>query len=722
MPRTVQLKTNFVSGEQDPLLRARSDIKHYYNGAQYLRNVIVLPQGGVRSRPGSQFLWEVPLIPDVDGGGISAVRMAEVQYSTDQTYLFLFHHKKLTIFVNSVPVQTLTTPYNSDRLRATLTAEGDLISTGISWTQTRDTMIVFHQDFQPRKIKRGATHDSWALSIFAFKNIPQFDFGDVVYVNGVNEEQEIKFPAPGSPGDWSSGDTFKLILEDEETANIKFDETAAVMAANIQAALRRLPNTSATGITVTLTAGTDTDNGTFTVVFGGDDGQRPWGSMGYDVVAAKQVPTIEIFVSVEGEFPGEPVWSITRGWPRCGTIFQGRLWMAGTPYLPNTLWASRSGAADDFNNKKIDDDYGIQATSDTDDVPAFCNVFAGRHLQIFSTSAEFYVPASESDAVTPANIVLRRSTSCGMKAGLRVFQVEGATHFVQRRGKALREFLFADTELAYQANNISLLASHLMRDPVGFALRRSSSTEDADYEFMPNTDGTMTVFCTLRTQDVNAMTLWNTNGLYDDVAVVLDKVYFSVLRTVDGVQRKYLELMDDDLTIDCAKFDKALGAPATGAIIGHLPDTTLEVNLDGVPQEAILSSGSGGITFAREAETSYVAGLRYPDCLPEYPGFIWLVRTLPIELDLPEGAAFGKKRRIVNLTMRLYETTALRVNNNDIAFQQFGAHLLDQPIPPFTGIKQERGFLGWDYEGSIVLGSDVSTKATILGLAWAVSI
>ena len=721
MTKVHQLKTNFVSGEQDPLLRARSDIKHYYNGAEYLRNVIVLPQGGVRSRPGTKFLWEVPEIPPGDGGGISEVRMAEVQYSTEQTYLFVFHHKKLTIFVDGVAVQTLTTPYHSIHLRAKLTSEGDLNTSGLSWTQTRDTMLCFHQAFQPRQIKRGATHDSWALTTFAFKNIPNFDFGDVTYVNGVNEVQTIEFPQPGATGDWTANDTFKLILEDEETTNIKWTNTIATMASRIQAALRRLPNTSATGITVT-TSGADTATGTFTVTFAGDDGQRPWGSMGFDVVASQNVPTVEIVVTTDGEYPGEPVWSTTRGWPRCGVIFQGRLWLAGTPALPNTLWGSRSGAANDFNNKKIDDDYGIQATSDTDDVPAFVAIFAGRHLQIFSTSAEFYVPASESDAVTPANIVLRRSTSNGIKAGLRVYQVEGATHFVQRRGRALREFLFADTELAYQANNISLLASHLMRDPVGFALRRSSSTEDADYEFLPNSDGTMTVFCTLRTQDVNAMTLWTTEGAYDDVAVVLDKVYFSILRTVDGVERKFVELMVDDITIDCAKYDLALGAPISGITIAHLPDTSIELNLDGVPQVAVTSNGSGAITFARDAETSYIAGLRYPDALPEYPGLIWLVKTLPIEIELRDGASFGRKRRIVNLTMRLYETVALRVNNNDISFQRFGAFLLDQPITPFTGIKQERGFLGWDYEGSIVMGSDVSTKATILGLAWAVSV
>ena len=724
MPRTVQLKTNFVSGEHDPLLRARSDIKHYYNGAAYLRNVIVLPQGGVRSRPGSLFVWEVPLIPEIDGGGLSVVRCCEFQFSTDQTYLFVFHHKKLTIFRNKVPVQTITTPYASADLRAQLTGEGDLISTGISFTQTRNTMIVFHQGFQPRQIKRGSTHDSWTVELFAFKNIPVFDFGDTVYTNGVDEVQEIEFPAPGDQGNWVEGDTFKLILEDEETTNIKFSATAATLAGRIETALRLLPNTSATGITVTVSAGGPTTTGaTFEVTFSGDDGQRPWGSMGFDVISSQQVPSIDIFVSVEGERPGEDVWSATRGWPRCGTIFQGRLWMAGTSNLPNTLWASRSGAANDFNNKKIDDDYGIQATSDTDDVPAFCQIFAGRHLQIFSTSAEFYVPSSESEAVTPANIVLRRTTSRGMKAGLRVYDVDGATHFVQRRGRSLRELIFADVELAYQANNISLLASHLMRDPVAFALRRSSSTDDADYEFLPNSDGTMTVFCTLRTQDVNAMTLWETAGRYDDAAVVLDQVYFAVIRTIDGIERKYIEVMDNSITMDCAVSVSDLEADAAGVTLAHLPETLIEHNLDGAPQQALLSDGAGAITFARLAETSYVAGLRYPDVLPdEHPGFIWLIKTLPIELELPEGAALGKKRRIVNLTMRLYETTALRVNDNDIAFRQFGSELLDQIPPPFSGIKQERGFLGWDYEGQLVIGSDISTKATVLGLAWAVSV
>lgn len=721
MPRIKELKTNFVGGEQDPLLLSRSDVKAYYNGAQYLRNMIVLPQGGARSRPGSRYVWTVPRIPDVDGGGLSDVRMFEFQFSTDQTYLFVFHHKTATIFREGVVVANVVTPYASWELRAELTEKGDLISTGISITQSRDTMLIFHQNYQTRTIKRAGSHTAWNIALYAFKNIQRFDFGDVIYTNGVTEVQQIEFPNPGSQGDWVDKDTFKLILEDEKTTNIQYTATASLMLARISAALNALPNVDAGSITVTNTGGASTSTAVFEVTFGGKP--RPWGAMASENISTAQVPSVQIFVKTEGVRGGEDAWSNARGWPRCGVFYGGRLWVAGTKFLPNTTWASRAGAQDDFNSKKIDADYGISATTDTDDVPAFIAIFAGRHLQFFATAAEFYIPISESEAVTPENIVLRRTTSRGCKAGLRVFEVDGATHFVQRRGKALREFIFADVELAYQANNISLLASHLMRDPVGFALRRSSSTEDADYEFMPNIDGTMTVFCTLRTQEVNAMTLWETRGRYDDVAVVLEDVYLSIIREVDGVEVKMIEVVDETITLDCAVTDPDLAAPASSAVLAHLPNAIIDYQVDEYIRQPRAADDDGTLGFDRPAQNSYAAGLKYPEVLPDIaPGFIWAIVTLPFETQLPDGASMGRKRRVVNADVRLHQTSALVVNGTEIAFREFGLNVLDTPIAPFTGIKRSRGFLGWDFEGQVIMGSSVSTKATVLGLSYSVSI
>lgn len=723
MARFTELKTNFVGGELDPQLLARSDIKQYYNAAERLRNAVVIPQGGAGMRPGSRYVWTVPEIPPGDGGGVSEVRLASFQFNTEQTYLLVFHHKTVSIFRNNIHQADVTTTYTSDDLKASFSSEGDLISTGIYWTQSKDTMLIFHQGYPVKELKRAGSHTSWTFGDYTLQNIPRFDFG-LTYTApdeiGVDEVQEMEFPNPGAGGDWKAGDTFILIVEDQRSGNIKYSTDADTLATRIRNRIEAMPNVSTDNVTVTHDAGGGglTVGATFTVTFTNDNGQRPWGSIYYERINTEEVPGITITVVTEGQYPGEKVWSATRGYPRCGAFFQGRLWMAGTLDLPHYVWASRTGAPNDFNSELFSDDYGIIAAADTSDVPAFVAMHAGRHMQFFSTSGEFYIPASENEGVTPSNIALRRTTSRGCKAGLRVFEVDGATHFIQRRGGALREFIFTDVEQAYQANNISLLSSHLMRDPVDFSLRRSTSTSDADYEFMPNNDGTMTVFCTLRTQEVNAFTLWATDGEYKAVSSVLDQPYFAVQRTIDGTDTVFIEAMDDDLTVDCG----LSGGADTSATLAHLPDTEIEHILDGHIQQPVTSDAGGVATFGRASTTSWMAGLKFAEPDAGYPGLIWFAKTLPIELQLPEGSTLGKKRRIVATSVRLYETSALQLNGNIISFQRYGQNLLDQQVEPFTGVKNIRGLLGWDYDGAVVLGSTQSLKGRVLGLSFKVSI
>lgn len=714
MPRVRQLKTNFVAGEFDPRLLARSDVKHYYNAASLVRNAIVVPQGGVGIRPGSRYVWTVPPLPD---GTPSNVRLVPFQFNTEQTYLIVLHHLTATIMRDGVVVATVGMPYTSDDLVARLTPGGDLIASGVNWTQSKDTLILFHERHPIRRLQRGASHASWTLSEFAVRNVPRYDFGENYTApgeRGVDELHSLSFPLPGDQGNWTENDVFTLLVEDEETKNIRYSSNRPALRERIEGALRNLPNTSANGVVVTMAAQD------FTVEFTGPDGQRPWGTIGYNVVSAKQIPSIETSIARDGQRPGEVVWSARRGYPRCGVFFQGRLWMAGTTDLPHWVWASRVGAVDDFNSRLFSEDYGIAVQADTDDVPAILQMFAGRHLQLFATSGEFYVPVSDTDAVTPGNVALRRTTSRGIRAGTRVHDVEGATHFLQRGGGSLREMLFADTEQAYQTNNVSLLSSHLVRDPVCIGLRRSSGPNDADYEFIVNGDGTMGVFCTLRLQEVNAMALWLTRGHYRQVGVVLNEVFFAVEREVAGERVLMIERMDEGMTVDCGASG---GEGEAGASLPHLPGQEVEIIHDGFAHAPALASDPGGdVTFTRPTDRDWQAGLRYGEPHPDHADLVWVAKTLPLEFDLPDGATFGRKRRVVNVTARLYETSALTVNGNRVAFRQHGANLLDAPVEPFTGIKDVRGFLGWDYEGMVVVGSDASLPATVLGLSFAVSI
>lgn len=721
MPTLKQMKTNFVAGELDPKMIGRPDIKPYHNAARRMRNTVSIPQGGFKTRPGSRYINK---LPRTAANAVSNVRKAAFQYTTDEAYLMVFTDLKCTVYYQNAPVATIATPYTSYDLIAHFKPTGDMLDSGINWTQTLDQMIVYHEKYFPRIIKRGTSHSDWTISPAPFENIPRVDFGGV-YTNGVNEVQELRFPERAESGsNWQNNDTFVLIVEDEETGNIIMTKepagSAATMATRIRNALIALPNVDPNNITVVASnPGGTTDDGFFTVTFLNGNGQRPWGAIGYKIISSVESPSISVVVTTRGERAGEPAFSATRGFPRCGVFFQGRHWMAGSRALPNTIFATRAATDWDLNNKKTTDDYGFMYSADTDDVPAFLNIYPGRHLQFFSTSGEFYIPISESEGVTPKNMVLRRTTSRGSKAGTRVCEVDGATVFVQYGGQALREFIFADTEAAYQANSISILCSHLMLDPTGLTLRRATSTDDADLMLMPNPDGSMSVFCTLRTQEVNAMTLWTTAGKYRDVCAVYDDVYVTVERTIDGVTDNYLELIDDEISIDCALRQGA----SSSATLAWLPNTSVAIMLDDAVQQQKVTSGAGLVTFDRPAVSDAIIGLPWPEVAPsEYPGYIWLVETLPVDADLQDGTMFGRKRRIVSIAFRMYETNGLIVNGSRVAMRRFGGNLLDKPNPRISGVETLKGLLGWDYEGKVTFGETAPTQATVLGLSWAVSV
>ena len=46
----------FSSGELDPRMRGRTDVKQYVQGALRMRNFRQLAQGGIQTRPGTDFV------------------------------------------------------------------------------------------------------------------------------------------------------------------------------------------------------------------------------------------------------------------------------------------------------------------------------------------------------------------------------------------------------------------------------------------------------------------------------------------------------------------------------------------------------------------------------------------------------------------------------------------------------------------------------------------
>ena len=131
-------QTSFHSGELDPQLISRNDLRAYGRGLQKARNVMLRNQGAIERRPGTFFR--------ADLGGHS--RLESFIFSGTQEYIFAFQNTALKIYSTSgTLLQTITScPW----------ATANLFE--LNFTQQGDTMIVVHESFVPQIITRtGAT-------------------------------------------------------------------------------------------------------------------------------------------------------------------------------------------------------------------------------------------------------------------------------------------------------------------------------------------------------------------------------------------------------------------------------------------------------------------------------------------------------------------------------------------------------------------------------------
>lgn len=667
MARVWNLQTSFNRGELDPRLVGRKDLQAYYAGAKLAQNVVTLVQGGMRRRNGTEFIHE-----DDDG------RIFNFSFSTEVNYCLLFTDLQIEVFKDGVSQTTVVSPYTIAQVKQ------------LDYIQSADTALIFHADVQSQELSR-TSDTTWSIAGITFLNIPQFDFNDASSPTPTSEVQRILF------SNQTEGDRYKISLEGILTDDIVFAGDDETNEENIRQALTNLINTGGDGsISVSNSATVQ-----FDITFSGDSA-KDW-----DLMTVTQVITIDGgFKGVTTEItPGvsrkENVWSGTRGWPQTATFHEARLWLGGSTFRPATIWGSKVNFFFDFNTGKARDDEAIDVTLDTDQVNAVTAVFSNRTLQVFTSGGEFSVQTSP---ITPSNIAVAPQTSFGTKK-VRPISIDGLTLFVQRTGKAVRNFFFVDESKAFNSSSISVLASHLINDPIELAASRGTTSVDANYAYIVNSDGTMTVYNTLASEDVQGFTQWVTAGSQISIAVVDDLLYTYTKRTIGGVDTFFLEREDPSLTTDSSASSTSTDT-LTG--LGHLEGETVDVIADGSYQGEFVVSG-GQVTIERQANL-ITGGLN----------FIPLIESMPLNIALQNGPNAALPKRIVRAGVELFESNGVLVNGQRMADKTMGVDVFEPPIPN-TGL--ERIFLqGWSVEASLTITQDEPMPMTILATYLEVSV
>ena len=656
--QVIQLQNDFTTGEMDPKLRARNDIEQYKSGLAKATNVTVQPQGGARRRPGSKYIAALP------GDASQGARCVSFEFSVATSYMLIFTTGRMYVFKDGALITNINASGNDYLAVASLTAT---IIEEMCWTQSYDTLIVVHEDLAPMKIFRGGADDVWTASSLTFDYRPKYAF-------------TVSTSTPAAS-----------LTPSATTGNVTLTASAGVFSAgSVDQFVNSISSFGRARITEYISTTT--------------------------VKARVTIPFFDTSAIASGnweyETGWEDSWSAARGYPRTVVFYGGRLYFGGSKQRPSTVWGSKVGQYFDFNPGEALADEPVEATADTGQFNAITDMYSGRSLQIFTVGAEFFCPQPTDDPITPSTFFLKVQTQNGSRPGIRVANVEGGTIFLQRQGKALQEFIYKSEELAYTAAKISLLSSHLLKDPIEMCVRKATSTDEGDRLLIANgDDGTIACYTLLRSQKVIAPSEWITDGDYIAIGVDVDDAYAVVHRTIDGNEVYYVELFDEDTLLDCVKSATVGVSTASVSGLSFLEGETVSIIRDGVV-EAQQAVASGAITFATAAEESYQIGLYFEP----------VIRTLPTAPKTAAGPMRAARKRIFDIIVDLYETQDLNVQGREVAFRAFSAPVLDDAVTEYTGLKRIDTFLGYERDAQIEITQQSPLKMTVLGIDYKVSV
>lgn len=590
------IQSNYTNGELDPQLAAREEADAYYSGAERARNVLLIPHGGFTRRPASRFRDTlVPVLEQIDltAGGITvtAPEGGTASNATDGD-----DTTKLTTTTNIGvvdPYVILHIDFGAsftDLIRfvdaRNISTDGAFVSIDdevrIQWSDDNAVWNDLEQAFPFVTDEDGRWNYRRALTTPASRR-----YWRLVRI-GTTDGTTRKFEL-GEFEMWKDAVpellSFHRLMQFEATTTntyllVATDRNVRIYLNGIRQADVAIPHTAAQLVETSWTQSLDT-----LLMFHNSVQPHVIRRLGSDslwrdgVQAFSNIPTFNFQDQGVG---AEPVWSNTafaggtviRGWPRCGTFFKGRLYMAGTADLSQTYWAGAAqGDLFDFDDGGVSPgvDSSFSVTMDTDEAADIFHLEPSDFLFIITGSGPFY-QGPRDDPPTPDNVTVQRvrGKKRARGPGFRSFQLDTGIVFLDDSGEQLNEIVETVFRGRFEINNLAFLAPHLIRDPQDITLRRSLSSDRGDLLLLVNSDGSMAVLQTLRDRDFTGWTGWHpAKGSADEyqgkylavgtqVGGINGRYFATVERTINGLLTRTLEefldnaLLDGSVRVDAA--------------------------------------------------------------------------------------------------------------------------------------------------------------------------
>jgi hypothetical protein len=334
---------------------------------------------------------------------------------------------------------------------------------------------------------------------------------------------------------------------------------------------------------------------------------------------------------------------------------------------------------------------------------------SNRDIHIFTAGSEFYIPTFQNEPITPTNARVKRQTSFG-STFIRPQPFYGATIFGQVGGKMIRQFVYDDGEQAYKADPISLLSSHLIKDPVQQCVISGAVNTAESFVFVQNYTGEIAVYNLNRIEGVAGWTNFETNGGFYSVCSIENRV-FAVIKTDlgSGSQSFVLTELNQNINLDCGNIYS--GTAGVFDVSNFFEDGA---ELDVVSSTDYLGkfTVSGG-----EIDVSAVDAA-LTDCQAGF-GFDVELKTNPIDLNTSVGPETGRPRTLSSVIVDVFETLSLSVNNKKLIIRKVNNDF-SQPRQAVTG-KKEFYLLGYSRDPQVVITQTAPLFCQINGITAEVS-
>lgn len=399
----------------------------------------------------------------------------------------------------------------------------------------------------------------------------------------------------------------------------------------------------------------------------------------------------------------EQAFSDLRGYPATATFHRNRLALAGGA-RPTTAWLSSARDVFDFDEGDASDDDAVTLTllgNSLDDIRQMLSL--ADSLLLFTVSAEW---ALTGQVITPRTAGATPYTGYGA-ANVRPVIVEEAALFLSapEAGRhALLELTYDAVSEAFVAQDVSLVAGHLLADCRGMAYRQGDARTAANHVYVVNGDGTLGLLNTMRRQDVTGWSLLTTDGAVRAVEVIGANAYC----LVDRAGAWSIEVFDDLHFLD-ASVRATADPPATAwSGLDHLEGQTVQMRGDGVRlADAVVSGGAVATAFA---VSELEVGL----------GYEWEIVTLPPSPARINRASLQTDWRVSHVSVDLFEAAGVQVDGEVVTPRVAAVDAWDGPVPIVTGQRMATR-LGYADPAQVRIHGADPMPATIRGVVFWVS-